>query len=284
MFPETELETESVDAPDESLRVRERAAVPFEIAVLPPAHPPGIDMDDIGGQAMTLDALEQGFDRGLVPISPARGQPQSERPRGNGRGPSRDRRVGGQDLLRPRTVKDVHLEGRGFRLERPRLEGRRSQVPGDPGARVDEESEAAAAPKKGNVLVRALAGRAESIERPGDDLLPGFVEPGEFFAEAVDPLAGEEMERGPDRPAAAWSRGEPERRDGRPPQSVDVAGIVGEEGVSVPVDESPAERFEAHLEGELGPGDEKTAFARLRREPHGAGLDRQDHGRRPGRS
>src|SRR5674476_1492817 len=119
MFPETELETETVDAPDESLRVREGAAIPFEIAVLPPAHPPGIDMDDIGGQAMTLDALQQGFDRGLIPISSTRRQPQSERPRGHGRGPSRERGVGGQDLLRPRAVKDIHLEGRRFRLERP---------------------------------------------------------------------------------------------------------------------------------------------------------------------
>ena len=210
-------------------------------------------------QAVPFDPVEQGFDRGLVPVRPARGHPQAERPVGHGRSAAGEGGERGQDLPRLRAAEDVEVDGRRFGLERPGSKGGRSEVPGDAGAGVDKDAEAAARPKERHVLVRALARRAQGVDGPRDDLLPGLVEPSEFLAEPVDPLVRAEMERGRDRPRAVGTDSETQGGHVRAPQPVDVAGAVGEDGQPFVVEKPQAERIKADLERHLRAGDDEPS-------------------------
>ncbi len=233
VLPQAELESAVVQLGDEALDIRESFAIPAEIAVRAPFHPPRIDMDDVRRHVMLGQPVDQTLHRRLIAVGTARRHPQAERPVGRHRRAPGQPGVRLQDVCQRLTGEDVGVEARRIERDGVRLTGRDAQIPGDARAAVEQQAVTARAEQKRDVLVRTLAGRTESVLRPADDALAALVEGQELLAQAEQVLIRAQMER--DRHLAHRARrpDDAERRHERTPQTIDIGRVVAQHSPAI---------------------------------------------------
>jgi hypothetical protein len=167
-----------------------KAVVAFPVVL----EPPGVEVDDVGGEAELAELGGDFAGLGLGLVGDA-AHPEPEAPeRRHGRAAG-EGGVGADDLLwlaeEEEEIEGVLAGGedgaRGVGRAEVHRDGRRG---------VEEHAVAAAAEEKRHRLVGRGAFRAEGVGGGKDEALPAFVEGGEGFATAEDVFAGREGECG----------------------------------------------------------------------------------------
>ena len=75
VLPEAEPQPLPMEIGNEPIGIRERLAIPLEVGVLAPAHPPGVDMDHVARDVMLGELFHHAPDRLLIPIDTAARKP-----------------------------------------------------------------------------------------------------------------------------------------------------------------------------------------------------------------
>ena len=168
--------------------------VPLEVAPVELPHPERVEVEDRQRQVALGHPVDEARDRRLVVGGgERRGQPQAERPGRQPCGPSGQRGVPPQDVLRRRTVDDEVLQRLALDAELRAGHGLRGHLERHAAGMVHEHPVARVGEVERHVLVRLLAG-GTAVGVPDLDALAVLDEGTEALTEAVHVVVDAEVE------------------------------------------------------------------------------------------